>query len=128
DSGRRTVRPRALRQEPASAEDPVPLPPATGPPSGARRRPGLAPVAAGSACSDPVPPAWSPPAPDLARVEAASRSLSAQPGVLQARQHSCLLQRGQTTLNALIWEPLRAGAAGQGGHERSPNRVRKAGS
>src|SRR5262249_43078658 len=69
-----------------------------------------------------------PPTPDLARVEAASRSLSAQPGVLQARQHSCLLQRGQTTLNALIWEPLRAGAAGQGGHERSPNRVRKAGS
>src|SRR5215831_1738374 len=63
DSGRRTVRPRALRQEPASAEDPVPLPPATGPPSRARRRPGLAPVAPGSACSDPVPPAWSPTGP-----------------------------------------------------------------
>ena len=58
-----TVRPRALRQEPASAEDPVPLPSATGPPSRARRRPGLAPVAPGSACSDPVPPAWSPTGP-----------------------------------------------------------------
>src|SRR5262249_25133382 len=62
-SGRRPGRPRALPQEPASAEDPVPLPPATGPPSRAHRRPGLAPVAPGSACSDPVPPAWSPTGP-----------------------------------------------------------------